>query len=201
MQSARTGFVTPPRLLSAAEAQAIAERAHGGQVEPSGRPYLEHVRRVAAAVPAEAKSVAWLHDVLEWTDLDEPDLAAAGLAPQECAALRLLTRPDEPDDESFLSHVRVIALTAGPEGDLARVVKRADMKDRLRLPRDPGAPWRPPYRRALEVLANADRGTHTSAARRVCATGSLGGLCAARGITGTDAALASSPDDSKGVST
>ena len=138
-----------------ARARAIAERAHGGQVEPSGRPYIDHVRRVARAVPPEMANVAWLHDVLEWTDVTEEDLAAAGLAPAECAALRLLTRPDEPDDESFLAHVRVIALTPGHAGDIARIVKRADMEDRLRRPRDPAAAWVPPYRRALGILAEA----------------------------------------------
>ena len=139
-------------------ARAIAERAHRGQVEPSGRPYIHHVRRVAAGVAPEVASVAWLHDTLEWTDVVEADLVAAGFAPQEVAALRLLTRPDEPDDESFLSHVRVIALTPGPAGDIARAVKRTDMEDRLRLPRDPGAAWRPPYRRALAVLARLGAG-------------------------------------------
>ena len=65
-------------------------------------------------------------------------------APHERAALRLLTRPDEPDDESFLSHVRLIAQAPGPGGDIARAVKRADMEDRLLLLRDPEAAWRPP---------------------------------------------------------
>ena len=112
-------------------------------------------------MPREAAGLAWLHDLLEWTDIREEDLVAAGLGPDERAALRLLTRPDEPDDESFLSHVRVIALTPGPAGDIARVVKRADMEDRLRFPRDPGGAWMPPYRRALEILASdgPDRGT------------------------------------------
>ena len=102
---------------------------------------------------------AWLHDVLEWTDLDEKDLFAVGLSPEECAALHLLTRRDEPDDRSFLSHVRRIARAPGRAGDIARLVKRADMEDRMRLPRDPAAAWRPPYARALELLARegADR--------------------------------------------
>jgi hypothetical protein len=156
----------PPPGLPGDKARAIAERAHSGQIEPSGRPYLHHVRRVAAAVPLEAEATAWLHDVVEWTDLDEEDLVAAGLSPQECLALRLLTRPDEPDDESFLSHVRLIALAPGPGGKLARLVKRADMEDRLRLPRDPDAAWRPPYCRALEMLASGGGQTTRKEPRR-----------------------------------
>lgn len=48
-------------------AKALAHRAHTGQVDKAGRPYIEHVARVAAAVSDDpvAEAVAWLHDVLE----------------------------------------------------------------------------------------------------------------------------------------
>jgi hypothetical protein len=122
-------------------------------VEPSGRPYIAHVRRVARAVPAFARSVAWLHDVLEWTPVGEQELVAAGLAPAELVALRLLTRgPGEADDERFIAEVRAIALAPGRPGAIARAVKRADMADRARRPRHPGAPWSPPYDRARRLL-------------------------------------------------
>ena len=50
-----------------ARAKELAHRAHAGQVDKAGRPYIEHVARVAAAVAddPEAEAVAWLHDVLE----------------------------------------------------------------------------------------------------------------------------------------
>ena len=134
------------------EARGIAERAHRGQVEPSGAPYIDHVRRVAASVPAGAASVAWLHDVLEWTGLTYDDPALAGLAPHERRALLLLTRHGGDDDDRFLSHLRDIRVAPGAAGEIARAVKGADMEDRLRFPRDPNAAWRPPYRRALTIL-------------------------------------------------
>jgi (p)ppGpp synthase/HD superfamily hydrolase len=48
-------------------AKDLAHRAHAGQVDKAGRPYIEHVARVAAAVSdnPKAEAVAWLHDVLE----------------------------------------------------------------------------------------------------------------------------------------
>lgn len=48
-------------------AKQLAYRAHAGQVDKAGRPYIEHVARVAAAVAddPEAEAVAWLHDVTE----------------------------------------------------------------------------------------------------------------------------------------
>lgn len=140
--------------MAAGHAQMIAERAHRGWVEPSGRPYIEHVRRVAARVPDGAVSVAWLHDVLEWTELTDDDPALAALAPGERHALRLLTRHGGDDDRAFLHHLRTITAAPGTAGDIARAVKRADMQDRLRHPRDPEAPWRPPYLRALELVAS-----------------------------------------------
>lgn len=43
-------------------AKQLAYRAHAGQVDKAGRPYIEHVARVAAAVAddPEAEAVAWL---------------------------------------------------------------------------------------------------------------------------------------------
>ncbi len=48
-------------------ARELAHRAHAGQTDKAGRPYIEHVARVAAAVAGEpeAEAVAWMHDVLE----------------------------------------------------------------------------------------------------------------------------------------
>jgi (p)ppGpp synthase/HD superfamily hydrolase len=50
-----------------AQAKELAYRAHAGQVDKAGRPYIEHVARVAARVAddPQAEAVAWLHDVLE----------------------------------------------------------------------------------------------------------------------------------------
>ena len=44
-------------------AKELAHRAHVWQVDKAGRPYIEHVARVAAAVAddPEGEAVAWLH--------------------------------------------------------------------------------------------------------------------------------------------
>jgi hypothetical protein len=47
----------------------------------------------------------------------------------------------------------VIAGARGRAGRIARAVKRADMADRSRHPRDPAADWIPPYERALALIA------------------------------------------------
>lgn len=49
------------------DAEYLACEAHAGQVDKAGRPYIEHLERVASAMAGDdlAYSVAWLHDVLE----------------------------------------------------------------------------------------------------------------------------------------
>ena len=60
--------MTPTKALGEVveRARELAYRAHAGQVDKAGRPYIEHVARVAAAVAddPDAEAVAWLHDVL-----------------------------------------------------------------------------------------------------------------------------------------
>ena len=50
-------------------AEETARKAHAGQMDKAGKPYIGHIERVAARVESdEAKCVAWLHDVLEDTE-------------------------------------------------------------------------------------------------------------------------------------
>jgi hypothetical protein len=114
--------------MEAEIARDIAHTVHLDQRTRSGGLVVDHLDRVAAAVPQEAQSVALLHDVLEWTDVPESDLKARGLTPLELRALRLLTRDPE---ESFELHALEIAYAQGPEGRLARIVKLADIDDHL----------------------------------------------------------------------
>lgn len=145
--------------MTAQAARRLAERVHAHDLDRYGTPLLAHVRRVAALVPREARTVAWLHEVLESTDLDLDALRAAGAGEDEVLAVQLLTRDPAGDAAAYEEHVRRIADAPGRAGDLARAVKRADLQDRM-LHQEPcaaGVPARPPYRRALSVLASAPR--------------------------------------------
>ncbi len=135
-------------------ARAFAERVHGRTLDRYGVPLMNHVRRVVADVPAHAKAVAWLHEVLECSHASVGELRRAGASEDEVAAVRLLTR-DTRDEVGYAEHIRSIAEAPGRSGALARTVKRSDLADRLRHQHDasgaPG-PGRPPYRYALESL-------------------------------------------------
>src|SRR3954447_2286314 len=136
--------------MDSAVAQDIAQASHRDQRTRFGDPVVEHVARVAAAVPPEARATAWLHDVLEKTGHSAWGLRARGLTRVEHEALDLLTRrPSEP----YISYALRIADARGEAGRIARMVKRADLDDHLaHTPIPEGAP---PYGRAHRRIAAA----------------------------------------------
>ena len=145
------------------DARNIAYARHGERRNAAGEPIVQHLERVAASVPAEAKTVAYLHDVLEHSDASIADLEAEGVTPVELEAVELLTRDS---DESFEAHTLRITYAKGPEGRLARTVK---------LSRGGSIPSHRPYAWARRHVAagrarfdspprfgSSDPGTHAS---------------------------------------
>jgi hypothetical protein len=154
--------------MGAPRAHALAERLHRGQRDPGGAILIEHIRRVALAVPGNARTVAWLHEALEYTSISEEALLDDGLSSDELRALRLLARRSESrSDAVYLRHIELIAGARGPGARLAQAVKRADLEDRGLHPAVRADGWSPPYELGLAVLlagstpeeSGADRGT------------------------------------------
>jgi hypothetical protein len=142
--------------VESSRARAIAERLLAGIREPGGTLLLAHVRRVAAAAPPEARAVAWLHELLETGSVSEQVLLADGLSSEELRALRLLTRPGRShSDTAYLAHLDLIAQAAGHSGELARLVKIADLADRQQHPIIRADGWVPPYALGHERLLHA----------------------------------------------
>ncbi|RWD95035.1 MAG: HD domain-containing protein [Mesorhizobium sp.] len=103
----------------------IARQAHRGQLDKTGRPYIEHLRRVADAVETlDEKTVAYLHDVLEkgegWS-LNR--LQAAGFGLRVVVAVDALTRRMDESEQAF-----IFRAASNP---LSLPVKKADLKDNL----------------------------------------------------------------------
>jgi len=104
----------------------LAEALHLGRHD-----LLEHLRRVAFAVPRRCMSVAWLHHSVE-ARVTPQALAAAGLCKEEVTAIQLLGHFDPPAARRpTLSQVRVLSTAPGLAGYLARAVARAAIVDRL----------------------------------------------------------------------
>ena len=102
-------------------AKELAHRAHAGQVDKAGRPYIEHVARVAAAVSDDplAEAVAWGHDMRE----DRPDMIEelfAAMPLRVYLALLLL-------DRNYSPHANYYAAIA--RDPIALRVKLADIAD------------------------------------------------------------------------
>jgi hypothetical protein len=111
-----------------AVARAFAHNIHAGQRTRHGTAMSEHIERVGAAVPDAARTVAFLHDVLERGATGHAVLLAGGLTELEAGALDLLTCAP---GESYELHVLRIAAARGPAGRLARIVKIADLDDHI----------------------------------------------------------------------
>jgi (p)ppGpp synthase/HD superfamily hydrolase len=79
------------------KAREIAERAHQGQVDKSGQPYLLHPIAVSEmGETIEEKIVGMLHDVVEDSEITLEDLRAEGIPEDIVADVdRITRRPGE----------------------------------------------------------------------------------------------------------
>lgn len=110
------------------EAKALAARAHTGQLDKVGAPYIGHPERVAGHVKQHAakedlqaaRAVAWLHDVVEDTPVTLGDLERQFPAEIVAAVDAMTKRPGEDLD----TYYRRVA-----SNKLARAVKNADLDD------------------------------------------------------------------------
>lgn len=106
----------------------IAAKAHEGQKDKDGQPYILHPLRVMHAVEGmEAQIIAILHDVVEDTSVTIEDLRAAGFSETILAGVRCVTHGKE---ESYADYV--VRCKSNP---LGRQVKLADLEDNSRLSR------------------------------------------------------------------
>ena len=109
-------------------AHEIAKRAHKGQVDKAGAPYILHPETVASFVTKDdEKIVAYLHDVIEDTPCQLKDLENAGFSSEIIKAVDLLTRKTGQSYKQYLKLVKT--------NELARVVKLADLKHNSDLSR------------------------------------------------------------------
>ena len=109
----------------------IAAKAHSGQLDKSGKPYILHPLRVMFNVEGgiEAQCTAVLHDVIEDTSVTLDDLKEQGFSDDILTALKLLTRTPDEDYMVYISRIKL--------NSLAKAVKLADLKDNMDMTRIP----------------------------------------------------------------
>jgi len=106
-------------------AMGIATIAHRGQTDKLGYDYIDHPARVAATFNWLDEPVqhcaAWLHDVIEDTDISAADLLKAGMLPEIVEVVELLTRRKDTPDADYYERIR--------QHPIALAVKLADIDD------------------------------------------------------------------------
>jgi (p)ppGpp synthase/HD superfamily hydrolase len=119
----------PPTEPDVAAAKKIAEKAHAGQVDKVGAPYIGHVTRVAGFTSGSPEEVAagFLHDSLEDGPFNEAEpevtlsVIAEQIAPQVAVAVFLLTKVPGQSLDAYYARIK--------ENPLATAVKLADLAD------------------------------------------------------------------------
>ena len=110
------------------KAYEVAKKAHLGQVDKAGEDYIKHPEKVASFVKTdEEKAVAYLHDVIEDTELTLEDLREYGFSEEVLKAVDVITKKKGQDYQTYLNSVK--------ENKLARVVKLADLRHNSDLTR------------------------------------------------------------------
>ena len=152
---------TEKRKPALEDAILLAVKAHKGQVDKRGEPYILHPLAVMLEGKNEKESIVGvLHDVLEDTKVTVVELCMLGYSKKILDALKILTkRPDEKNNYfSFIGRI----IKSGNE--LARVVKIRDIENNTKESRFPKNPTendftrRDEYEKALKLLSGPPEG-------------------------------------------
>ena len=106
-------------------AEQIAREVHKGQKRPIGNDdYIKHPEEVANSFEDIGyKIVAWLHDVLEDSDLTFGDLIEKGISHHLAQSVDYLTRKKDQNYKDYILQIK--------EDEIATKVKIADLKHNL----------------------------------------------------------------------
>ena len=106
----------------------IAARAHLGQRDKGGAPYILHPLRMMMRMESEAAMMAAvLHDVVEDSDWTLDQLRGEGFSEEVLQAVDCLTRKNYESYDEFVARAQTNAI--------ARRVKVADLEDNMNVKR------------------------------------------------------------------
>lgn len=130
----------------------IAEKAHKGQKDKSGIDYIEHPKHIADRVhSSKAKAVAYLHDIIEDTNITASDLYKKGIPSDVVEAVVAMTHLNGEDYFEYINRLK--------KNKLAKEVKLVDLEhnmdlSRIKNPSDRDYRRLDKYRKAKEILLN-----------------------------------------------
>lgn len=134
------------------KAMQIACKAHDGQTDKSGFPYIHHPLHIAESMKDEKTvAAALLHDVLEDTDVTIDELRKNGIPDDVIEALQALTHSDTEEYLEYIERVR--------KNPIARRVKIADLQHNMDVSRlcavtDKDIERIQKYKRALDMIVS-----------------------------------------------
>jgi (p)ppGpp synthase/HD superfamily hydrolase len=106
----------------------LAVKAHHGQKDRAGEPYILHPLRLMFRQDSEAARIAAiLHDVVEDTAVTLEQLREIGFSEDILSAVELLTHDPLDSYEDYVAKLKT--------NPIARAVKLADLEDNMRLER------------------------------------------------------------------
>lgn len=106
----------------------IANRAHMGQVDKAGEPYILHPLRVMLTQDNELERIcAVLHDVIEDSEVTIDELRREGFSKEILEVLNCITKRDGESYEDFIDRIIV--------NETACKIKLADLRDNMDLAR------------------------------------------------------------------
>jgi (p)ppGpp synthase/HD superfamily hydrolase len=112
------------------KAEEIAKKAHAGQVDKGGNPYINHPKAIADSLTkTEEKIVAYLHDVLEDSNYTAVQLKSDGFTLRIIRSVEILTKDKNTAYNDYLVAVKRNAN--------AWSVKKADLKHNMDISRIP----------------------------------------------------------------
>ncbi len=130
-------------------ADALAKKAHAGQVDKSGVDYINHPRTVASFVKEPKEIiVALLHDIIEDTDVTDKEIKQI-FGAEICEAVVTMTHLENEDYFDYINRVKT--------NPLSTTVKIADLKHNMDLSRlthitEKDLKRREKYQKALDIL-------------------------------------------------
>ncbi|WP_430885164.1 GTP pyrophosphokinase [Fusibacter sp. JL216-2] len=106
----------------------IAIKAHYGQLDKGGQPYILHPLRVMQSCNSDLEKIcAVLHDVIEDTNISLNELREEGFSEEVLVILDLLTKKEQEDYSTFIDRIS--------KNETACRVKIADLQDNMNLSR------------------------------------------------------------------
>jgi (p)ppGpp synthase/HD superfamily hydrolase len=106
----------------------LAAKAHFGQKDRAGVPYILHPLRLMFRQTSDAARIAAvLHDVVEDTPVTLQQLREAGFPEEVVAAVELLTHDPLATYDQYIARLK--------DNPIARAVKLADLEDNMQLQR------------------------------------------------------------------